>query len=151
MGNLTDKHREKIEEGGWMHASIMIEVQSNDKEYATESLEKMIERMKKEKGLQIVDKEYSDIEEVEDDRYGQSIEVEFIGHDYGILTRVALLYSPSYFEIHEPEEITIEVGEAQNILIDIAQIVTSLSHTVFVQRGKLKQLGAEKSKKQGKS
>ncbi len=148
MAELTDKQREKIEDGGWMHATIAIEVQGNDKDYAKDALEKMIERMEKESGVQIVDKEFSDFEKTEKDLFSYSCEIEFIAHDFGKLTRIALLYSPSYYEIHKPKKVTIEIGEAQNMLADISHIVTSLSHAVFVQRGKLRQLGAEEPKKE---
>ena len=143
MTKLNDKHREKIEDGGWAHATIAIEVQGNDEEYAKEALNKMIERMVQEKGIQIVDKEFSDIEKGENDLFSYSCEIEFIARDFGKLTRVALMYSPSFFEIHTPKKLSIEVGEAQNLLADISHVVTSLSHAVFIQRGKLKQLGAE--------
>ena len=144
---LTDKQREKIEAGGWFHASIMIEVQGNDKAHIKDALETMVDRLKKEPGLQVVESNFSDIKEFDKTMFSYSVELSFIAHDYGVMIRVALLYSPSYVEIHEPKEIKIPVGEAQNILVDIANVVTSLSHAVFIQHGQLKQLGEKKAKK----
>ena len=45
--------------------------------------------------------------------------------------------------IFEPKELKIPLGDAQNILVDISNIVTSLAHAVFVQEGQLRKYRSE--------
>lgn len=150
MAELTDKQKELIEEAGWINASMIIEVQGNDKKYIKESLEKMVERFSNEKGAQLYDRKYEELQELQENWYSIHVELKFIAKDFGILTHIALLYSPSAFEIYEPKEVKIKVGEAQNILVDISNLVTSLAHTVYAQQGHLRKIYSEKAKKQGK-
>ncbi len=148
MAQLTEKQYSKIEEGKWIHATITIEVQGNDKKYVKKALEDLVGKLKKERGVEIVEEKYSEISEIRDNFYSYSVDLDFLAHDFGIMTRIALLYSPSYVEIFEPKkEVKIPIGEAQNLLVDIAHIVTSLSHAVFIQRGKLKQLEQKEAEK----
>ena len=141
---LTDKQIEKIRVGNWINASFLIEVQGNDKEYVKKSLEDMIARLKKEKGADVYEEKYDEIHELDKKLYSYNVEVRFLAKHFGILTHLTLLYSPSVVEIYEPKKITVEIGEAQNLLIDIASVVTSLAHALFIQTGKLRKYEPQK-------
>jgi len=134
----TPKQIEKIKEGGWINAYFLIEVQGNDKEHIKKALEEMIGKLKMEQGIEIYSEKYDEIRELREKLYAYNVELKFIAKDFGRLTHAALLYSPSVVEIYEPKEIKIPVGEAQNMLVDVANIITSLAHTIFIQSGKLR-------------
>ena len=147
MVKLNEKQREKIDQGGWIYASSITEVQGNDKEHVKKSLKNLIEKLEDERNIQLVEANYSDVEAIEDGLFVYSVELHYLVKDFNELTKVALLFSPSFMEIHEPKQIKIPVGDAQNILIDISNIVTQLSQAIFIQGTKIKQLEETKNKK----
>lgn len=147
MAELTENQREKVEEAGWIHASIIIEVQGNDKEHIKNALENLVGRLSSEKGIEICSTKYSEIVELQPSLYSYNADVEFIARDFGRLIHVALLYSPSAVEIFAPKEMKVPIGEAQNIMVDISNIVTSLAQAVFIQQGQLQK--AEGGREQG--
>lgn len=149
---LSEKQRELIDDAGWINTSIIIEVQGNDKEHTRNALEKIVERLKEEKGVDVYDVHYDDLHELEGNWFALNTEIKFIAKDFGTLSRIALLYSPAAAEILEPQkELKISVGDAQNILVDISEVVSSLAHTVFAAQGELnlakKELEAGKAPK----
>lgn len=130
------KANELAEEDGWINTGIIIEVQGNDEEHTRKSLEDMVERLSKEKGVKIYEADYSDINPLKEDWFSLHVDLKFVAKDFNRLVHVALLYSPSAAEILEPsKEIKLQVGDAQNLMIDIANVVTRLAHTVFAQQG----------------
>lgn len=139
---LTSAQREKIEEGGWVHASMVVEVQGNDKDHIKGALERHIEKIKKEAGVDIYGVIFSDPTMFRENLFACNAELKFIAKDYSILAHLALLYSPSSIEIYEPKQINLPLGDAQNILVDISNIVTSLAHTIFIQEGQLRKYKA---------
>jgi len=147
MVNLTEKQREKIEDAGWIHASSIIEVQGNDEKHIKEALEKLVGRLKDEKKIEVVEANYTDIEKLENGIMAYSVELVYLVKDFGEMTKVALLYSPAFIEIHAPKEIKVPIGDAQNILADISNTVTSLAQAVFVQGSKLRHYEAKEAEK----
>ena len=148
MTDLTDKQREMIEDGGWLHSSLIIEIQGNDKEHVKASLDRLVEKLKSEKGIDVYTTDFDEIQELKEKWYSLHVELKLLAKDFGRLTHVALTYSPSAIEILAPEkELKIPIGDAQNTLIDIANVVTSLAHAVFVQGGQLRKIQQEQGKK----
>ncbi len=144
---LTEKQREKIEKGNWINTSIIVEVQGNDKDYVRESLEGLVSRLKKEKGVEVYETKYDEIREFKEKLFALNVEIKLLAKDFGVLIRISLLYSPSVIEIYAPKEIKIPIGEAQNIMADISNIVTKLAHAIFIQEGKLKKLQGSSEEK----
>ncbi len=144
---LTDNQREKLELGKWINAYFLIEVQGNDKEHVKKALEELMNKFKKEAGVDSYEEKYSEIRELKDKHYAYHIETKFLAKDFNVLVHLALLYSPSVVEIYAPEKIILPIGDAQNILIDIANIVTSLAHALFIQTGKLRKYEPEEAEK----
>lgn len=143
---LTDKQREKIEEGGWIYASMVVEVQGNEKEHVKKALETHIDKVRKEPGVEIISSKPSEPTEFKSGFYSASADLSVLVKDFNIMTRVALLYSPSSIEIFAPKEVKVPIGDAQNILNDISNIVTTLAHTVFVQEGQLRKYRPSEAK-----
>ena len=137
MAKLTDKQREKIEDGKWIHASMVVEVQGNDKEHVKGALNKHIEKIKKERDAEVYDVSISEPADIGTNLYSLFADIKFIAKDFNALVHLALLYSPSSVEVFEPKQIAFPIGDAQNILTDISNIVTSLAHTIFIQEGQL--------------
>ena len=140
---LTNKQREKIDEGGWIHGAMVIEVQGNDADHVKQGLGDHIAKVKREEGIELFDIQAHEPKEFKKGIYACSGDINFLAKDFNVLTRLALLYSPSSIEIFEPKELKIPLGDAQNILVDISNIVTSLAHAVFVQEGQLRKYRSE--------
>jgi len=105
----------------------------------------MVERLSKEQGIKIYEANYADLEKLKENWFSLHVDVKFVAKDFNKLVHVALLYSPSAAEILAPsKEIKLPIGDAQNLMIDIANVVTRLAHTVFAQQGMLQK--AQKTK-----
>jgi len=138
---MDDKIRELIEEVGWIDTAIIIEVQGNDEEHVKNAIEKMVERLEKEKNIKVYEKNFDKPESLKEKWYSIHVEIKFIARDFGRLAQIALTYSPSSVEImHPKKEIVLEVGDAQNMLADIASIVTSMAHALYAQQGKIRNM-----------
>jgi hypothetical protein len=138
---MDEKIRELIEDAGWINMSMIIEVQGNDQGHVKESLEKMAEKIKNEKNIEVYATDFDETKEIKENWYSLNLEIKLIARDFGRLTNIALLYSPSVVEILEPKDnIKIPIGEAQNILVDISNVVTALAQAVFIQEGRLKKM-----------
>ena len=146
---MNDKQREMIDERNWLNSSIIIEVQGNDSDYTKGSLERLIGKLNGENGVEVYETNYDEVRKIKDKWFSCSVEAKLVAKDYGLLSKIALLYSPSVFEILEPKkELKVPIGEAQNILADISHTVTKLAHTVFAQQSELNRLAkAEKPSK----
>ncbi len=140
---LTNSQREKLDEANWIHASTIVEVQGNDKDYIKKALDAHIDKIKKERGIEVYDAILSEPRELHEKLYSTNAELKFIAKDFNVLVRMATMYSPSALEIYSPKKITLPIGDAQNILADISNIVTSLAHTIFIQEGQLRKLRGE--------
>jgi len=150
-------YRELIEDDGWIEASFIIEVQGNDKDYVKTALENLVEKMKKENQVKIIATQFDeakkmegeDTKQMKGDFFSINGEVKLVARDYGRLAHCATLYSPSFVEILNPKDkITIDIGEAQSSLMDIASIVAQFAQTVFIQRGVIENL--QKNQNTGK-
>ncbi|MDP6585626.1 MAG: hypothetical protein QF535_13300, partial [Anaerolineales bacterium] len=132
--------KELIEDGKWINAEIIIEVQGNDKTHMKDALDKLVERLKKEEKIKVYETTFSDPETLESGLFSQHIDVKLVARDFGKMVYIALMYSPSNFEILSPKNITLPSGEAENILADVSSIVVSLAHSVFAKQGEINRL-----------
>lgn len=138
---MDEKIRELIEDSGWINMSMIIEVQGNDPGHVKDALEKMAEKIKNEKNIKVYATDFDETKEVKEKWYSLNLEIKLAARDFSHLTNLALLYSPSVVEILEPKDsIKIPIGEAQNILVDISNVVTALAQAVFIQEGRLKKM-----------
>lgn len=137
---MDDKIVNLIEEGGWINASMIIEVQGNDKKHIKTALDNLMERLEKEDKIKVYEKNFSKPEVLEGEMFSNHVEVKFVARDYGKMVYTALMYSPSSVEVLSPKNITIPSGEAGNILADVSSVVVSLAHSVFAKQGEINRL-----------
>ena len=120
--------KKKIKDG-WIKSWMMIEVLAVNKKAAEESLKGHLDKMKKEnktlvikedyKGAQEVDKPMPDIEK----GFSQVVEIELLTENYEKLMFLTMNYGPSALEILEPDNIKMDLGEAQGILNSISEMI----------------------------
>jgi hypothetical protein len=137
---MDDKIRTLIDEGKWINAEIIIEVQGNDEKHMKEALDALLERLEKEEKVKVYGKEYSKTDKLDTGLLSQHVDIKLVARDFGKMVYVALMYSPSNVEVFSPKNITVDSGEAQNILADISSVVVSLAHSVFAKQGEINRM-----------
>ena len=127
--NLTNDEVKKKLKDGWIKSWMMIEVIAVNKETADESLKNHLERMKKENKTIIIKEDFKGVQDVEnplpdvEKGYSQVVEIELLTQNYEQLMFLTMNYGPSALEILEPDNIKMDLGEAQGILNSISDMI----------------------------
>jgi len=126
--DIQDQIKQKEKEG-WIKVQFMIEAMAINKEAVSSALEKHVDKMKHEKECLIYKVEDGEIREVNkptpniEKGYSKIIEVELLAQSFEKLIMLVVTYGPSAMEIIEPERYDLKMGEMQDILATIAQII----------------------------
>ncbi len=123
-----EKTRKKLKEG-WIKATMMIEALATTDKAAKEALEKHVGAMDREDGLIRCKTEWGEMKKVEkpfknvEVAHSLIVEVEFIAQSFERLVWAVMTFCPSSIEIIEPENLKLDMGDAQNILNSISDII----------------------------
>jgi len=126
--DLADTVKKKMKEG-WIRAWMAVEVLAVTKEAADSSLKKHIDMMSGEKDAIIYRKDFRDTKEAENPfkkggkAYSKVVELELVSRRFENLVYIVMNYAPSSVEILEPATLKMEVGEAQGILNNLAELI----------------------------
>ena len=118
----------KVKEG-WVRSTMMIEVLAITKDAAKDALQKHIEKMEKIKTSFVYKKDFKDPLEIKDPfpnvkkAYSYLVDIELVTKDFESLLILVLNFAPSSVEILEPKQINLKMGEAQSILVSIAEMI----------------------------
>ncbi len=133
LGSVTmekEEAQEKVDKG-WIKVRAFIEVMAIKEEAATMALEKHVEKIGKQDGIEIYKKEFDEPEVVENPptkkankAYSQIAEIEFVVSSVKNLMTFSMLYGPSSVEVMEPDSLKIKGGELQ----DMANSISALMH-----------------------
>ena len=119
---------EKVEEG-WIRAWLAFEALAVKEEVTKSSLESLFNRMESDKRVRVYKKEFSDIKRVENplqgvkEAWSQIIKMEIVSKKLHDLVGFVIDFGPSSIEILEPKKFETEMGEAQNILNSVAEMI----------------------------
>ena len=125
---LQEKVKKKMKEG-WIRSTMMVEVMATTEDSAKTALEKHISAMDKEEGIIKYKEEFGDMKKVEkpfknvDVAYSYIVEVEFVAQSFERLVWAVMTFCPSSIEILEPENLKLDMGDAQNVLNSISDII----------------------------
>ncbi len=114
---------------GRIKSLMLIEVLAANEEMAKSSLKDLIDKLKAEKGVEVIKADFKEIQKVENpvpgikEAFSQVVEIELISKAYETLVGIVMNYGPSSIEILEPSSLKIGVGEAQAILNDISDLI----------------------------
>ena len=129
--DIMETVSKRIKEG-WIKTWTATEVIAVTEEAAESSLKKHVELIGKEPDLMIYNVDYKKTEktphpfEKGKEAYTKVVEIELIARRFENLVYFVLNYAPSSIEIMEPNKIEIPMGEAQNVLNSMAELVHSL-------------------------
>ncbi|MDY6770985.1 MAG: hypothetical protein SV186_03450 [Candidatus Nanohaloarchaea archaeon] len=115
---------------------MIFEVLAKQEDAAVESLRDHVDKMKEMETVEITSEDFEDVEKVEDPHpaldkgYSQVCEVEATVDDFPTLVELVMNYGPTMIEVQGPEEITLDLGEAQDALNLVAEMMQK-----FLQSG----------------
>lgn len=125
---IREQVKKKLKEG-WIKSSMIIEVLATSETAAKSALEKHIKQMEQEKGIFVYKKDWGDFRKVDkpfrdiEVAYSYIVELELLSRNFERLVYLVMNYGPTNVEILEPHNIKMDMGEAQGILISIADII----------------------------
>lgn len=114
---------------GWIRSSMMIEVLAATKDAAESSLKKHVENLEKEKIALVYKKNFKGIKPAQHPydktkkAYSNLVELELLTPRFENLLVIVMNYGPSSVEILEPEKIEMGIGEAQNVLNSVSELL----------------------------
>jgi len=123
-----DESNEKVSEG-WLRVWFAFEALAVNEDVTKKSLENLIDKIEADARVKIYRKDFSPAKKVENPiqgiKEGWSVvcEVEFVAKKFDDLVHVVMEYGPSAVEILEPKEMKLGVGECQNILNGVSDMM----------------------------
>lgn len=133
---LSIDEREKAEDlmaRGWIKAWFAFEVQAADKKLAQEALPKHVQKLGGLNGVKILKTNIAPIEEIDapeqwksqglDKLFSQIAEVIVLAQTFDVLLYITLNYGPSAVEVLGPDKIVLKMGDAQNSLAAVAEMM----------------------------
>jgi transcription antitermination factor NusG len=123
-----EKVKKKMKDG-WIKSWMMIEVLATSEEATKEALKHHIERMGNENKTLLIKTDFQDVQEIEkpvpqvEKGYSQVVELELLTETFDKLMFLTMNYGPSAVEILEPNNIKMDMGEAQGIINSIASMI----------------------------
>lgn len=112
-----------------IEARIVLEMLGRPKEHLVETMEKLVEALSKEKGINILERKINDPKELEEKNkevpedkqlYTTFAELDIESEDIVILMGIVFRYMPSHLEIVSPESISFDNFNLNTILNELA-------------------------------
>ncbi len=125
---LTKEQIEQKLKQGWIQAEMMFEVLAITEAAAKEALQNHIGKMES-SGIGMIKKDFSSLEKVEkpiqgiESGFSQVCETEMLVKNLETLLHIVMEFGPASVEILKPERYQLNVGEAQNILNIVAEMM----------------------------
>ena len=101
---------------------FIFEIMGRPPEHIVESLNKLVDQLGEQKGVEIVRKEFREAKRVEEensDMYTSFAEVELYADDFNLISLIVLNMLPAHVEILEPAEYVFKNFELSTLLTDI--------------------------------
>ena len=130
---MGEKEEELIEKGG-IRARLYLEAQGKSPELIEKAKENLIKDLKKKCYVVKVSSEEPIFEA---NMFSTIAEVEIIAYSLRNLFDIVMSFGPSAVEILEPDEIIMNIGDLQAILVDISQLIYSLTHQLLAVKKRL--------------
>ena len=108
---------------GYMHCRVIINIVGKPKEYVETILSRVLERLKDEKGVDILEKKVYPGKE-QDNFFSAFSDVEILLRDFPTLNRICFIYMPASLESIKPENFrlpALEIGNFVNDLLSMMQ------------------------------
>ncbi len=111
------KTRDKLEQG-WLHARVIVEVLGAPKEHVTKTLKQYVEKIKKEKHIDVIDIKISKPKE-QKKLFSTFADIEMLVKDASALAYFCFDYMPSSIEIIDPTAFTYNAHDFSSFFNDL--------------------------------
>lgn len=129
---------------GWLRAWLGFTALAANEEVTQSALSELIDKLDKDEKVKIYKKEFGKLEKREkplkgiDVGWSGTAEIELVTKDFDSLVQIVIQYGPSAVELLEPNKLSINAGEAQNILNTVSTMMhhfaeAGLGGIVFVR------------------
>ena len=120
---------QKVKKEGWIRSTMMIEALAINKDAVKGALEKHVDAMSKVKASHIYKKDFGEIREVNnplpniEKAFSGIVELELVTKNFESLLFLVMNFAPTSVEIIEPKNLKLDLGEAQSILVAVAEML----------------------------
>lgn len=114
MVNINEKVKE-----GHIHAKIIVELLGKPKEHVEETLKNYIKRIKANPNLTVLNEDYADAKEREEEMWSTFVELEMLLKDLITLMNFCFDYMPSSVDIIAPSELKLNERHMTHFLNDL--------------------------------
>ena len=124
----ADEASEKVK-CGWIRAWMMFEVLATNEDTTKKSLEELLSKLDNDIRAKMYKREFGELCRVEKPMknieigYSLTSEIELVSKNLDNIMQLVTEYGPSAIEVLEPKKISIDAGEAQNILNSVSHIM----------------------------
>jgi hypothetical protein len=124
---------QKVKKEGWIRSTMMIEALAINKDAVKGALEKHVNAMSKVKASYIYKKDFGEIREVNnplpniEKAFSGIVELELVTKNFESLLFLVMNFAPTSVEIIEPKSLKLDMGEAQSILVAVAEMLHSFA------------------------
>ena len=133
MGEEQKTPQEIIEDHikkGALLSVLYFDVHANQKEAVHPTLVEIVGKISKEQGVVSCVGEIDEPLET-DGMWSSSAEVTLLSRDFSSLANICIRYGPIGIEVVRPDRITMDLGEAQRVLLNVSQIGQEFANYVI--------------------
>lgn len=100
--------KEYVEEKGFLHLIVLFEVVGNPKDHVEKMLQKVLEGIKSNKDVKIINEDLAEAEDAGEGLWSTFCETELLAKDIKTLSWIAFNFAPASIELKAPDQITIK-------------------------------------------
>ena len=116
---MKSKEIKEFVERGYLHINVLFEVVGNPKEHVEAMIKKVMEGVKNNKDIKLLEEEYGDAEDAGEGLWGTFCESEMLVKGIKTLSWVAFNFSPASLEIKSPKELVIKDKKMTDFMGDL--------------------------------
>ncbi len=95
-------------EKGYLQVNVLFEIIGSPKEHVEQTINKILETVEKEKGIEVIEKDTAEVEDSGEGMFSCFSEVELLAKDLEKITWIAFNFTPASIEIIEPGKISLK-------------------------------------------
>lgn len=136
MSTPEELAKKRLKEG-WLHVLATFEVIGKPKEHVEETIQQLVETVKKEETIQVLEEHIDDAVATENDFFSTFAEVDMMVKNVETLTWLAANITPATIEIIEPLNFSFTAGDMQGWINDVLSTMHSIGYAHKTQNAEL--------------
>lgn len=116
---MKSKEIKEFVEQGYLHINVLFEVVGNPKEHVEAMIKKVMDGVRANKDIKVLEEEYGAAEDAGEGLWGTFCESELLVKDIKTLSWVAFNFSPASIELKAPKELVIKDKKMTDFIGDL--------------------------------